>query len=435
MRYAVVLAAGRGERMWPLTSTRPKPLLPLTRGTLLSRILKSLKGIVDGAIVVVSPVFESQVRGYVEGYSWGYPVTVAVQEEARGTADAVRAGLSKLPRGVDEVLIVYGDLYYVANVPARLAEQGSPALAAAAVEDVSRYGLVLAESGCLKSIVEKPSVQGSGLANAGIYLLPVDRLWEALEKTPLSPRGEYEFTDTVTAIAKTSCIKVVEVSSSEWMDVATPWDLLDVLKKELDGLRGQVVEGEVEPGAVLKGPVYVAPKAVVRAGSVIEGPAWIEGEVGPLTHVRPYTVVLEGAKVGAFSQVKASLLMEKAKAPHLNYVGDSVVGEEANLGAGAITANLRFDHATIKVVLKGKRVDTGRRKLGAMIGGYAQIGINASLMPGIRVGAWSWVEPGITLYRDVPDCSFVRLKNGAIVIENLGRRGIDCNKFTPTRRY
>lgn len=118
--------------------------------------------------------------------------------------------------------------------------------------------------------------------------------------------------------------------------------------------------------------------------------------------MRPYTVILAGARVGFASEVKASILMEDARAPHLNYVGDSILGEHVNLGAGTVTANLRFDGATIKMTVKGVRVDTGLRKLGAIVGGHAQTGINVSIMPGVKIGSYALVYPGCVVYRDVP---------------------------------
>jgi bifunctional UDP-N-acetylglucosamine pyrophosphorylase/glucosamine-1-phosphate N-acetyltransferase len=423
--------------MWPLTSTRPKPLLPLPRGTLLSRLLRSLQGLVDGATVVVSREHRGLVSKYLEGYSWGFPVTVTVQEEARGTADAVRAGLEALPRSVDELLVIYGDLYYRLDLVGELVGTGKPSMVVVEAGDAHQFGIVVEKEGCLSKIVEKPDrAPARGYVNAGMYFLDRADVEDALSRTELSPRGEYEFTDTVTYIARRRCVRLLRARYEDWLDVGRPWDLLEAFRRELESLKAQQVEGEVEPGARLVGPVYVAPKAVVRSGSIVEGPAWIEGEVGPLAHLRPYSTVLEGARVGAFTQVKDSILLEGSRAPHLNYVGDSVVGEYANLGAGSVTANLRFDGETVKVVLKGRRVDTGRCKLGSMIGGYAQIGVNASLMPGVRVGAGAWVEPGITLYVDVPDCSFAKLRGGRIVVEKLSDRGAECRvEQTLTLRY
>ena len=123
--------------------------------------------------------------------------------------------------------------------------------------------------------------------------------------------------------------------------------------------------------------------------------------VGPNAYLRPYTVVGDGAKVGAYCDVKNSTLMERARVPHLSYVGDSIVGAGSSLGAGTITANLRFDDASIVSMVKGTRVDTGRRKLGAILGDNVRTGINVSLLPGVKIGSGAWIGPGVTVRRDV----------------------------------
>jgi len=142
---------------------------------------------------------------------------------------------------------------------------------------------------------------------------------------------------------------------------------------------------------------------VIRSGCYLDGPVFI-GEnavVGPNAYLRPYTVVGEGAKVGAHCDVKNSILMDRAKVPHLSYVGDSIVGVGSSLGAGTITANLRFDDASIMSMVNGRLVDTARRKLGAIIGDNVRTGINVSLLPGVKVGSGAWIGPGVTVRRDV----------------------------------
>lgn len=123
----------------------------------------------------------------------------------------------------------------------------------------------------------------------------------------------------------------------------------------------------IEPGAViLEGPVYIGPGAVVRSGAYIRGAAYIGA----------------GALVGHATEVKNGILLPGAKAPHFNYVGDSIVGHEVNLGAGVILSNYRLDARNIKVTWQGRRVDTGLKKLGAIIGDRCSIGCNAVCNPG-----------------------------------------------------
>lgn len=422
--HALVLAAGVGKRLWPLTSTRPKPLMPLPGGgSLLSRLLTQLEGIVDGVTVVVSPGEPGRlVVGEAERVFGA--VRVAYQERRLGTGDAVRIGLKQVPRSADRVLIIYGDLFVSRDLLASVADYDA-AVAAVPSSEPWNYGVVYSKDGCLERVVEKPRGAAPGsLVNTGIYVLPRSELEPLIADIKLSPRGEYELTDVVNALASRVCVRVVSDSGWFWIDVGRPWDLFKVYKQFFGEVEKRI-EGEVEPGAVVKGEVYVAPQAVVRSGSIVEGPAWIEGEVGPLARIRPWSFLLRGSRAGAFTEVKASIFFPHARAPHLNYVGDSILGEGVNLGAGTVTANLRFDHSTVKVTLKGKLVDTGLKKLGTIFGDWSQTGINVSLLPGTRVGAYSWVYPGITVKGDIPDCSLAVSSGGKILFKDLSA-SVEC---------
>jgi bifunctional UDP-N-acetylglucosamine pyrophosphorylase/glucosamine-1-phosphate N-acetyltransferase len=99
--------------------------------------------------------------------------------------------------------------------------------------------------------------------------------------------------------------------------------------------------------------------------------------------------------------VKRSVIMSSSNAPHLNYVADSVISEGCNLGAGTKIANLRFDDSNVRVTIKGKRIDSGRRKLGAFIGYNVKTGINVSIYPGVKIGSDSWIEAGVLVRRDI----------------------------------
>src|SRR5438309_12092578 len=173
---------------------------------------------------------------------------------------------------------------------------------------------------------------------------------------------------------------------------------------------GSAMDGMVETGVHVHGMIHLSRGGVIRSGCYLEGPVFI-GEnavVGPNAYLRPYTVVGDGAKVGAYCDVKNSMLMERAKVPHLSYVGDSIVGAGCSLGAGTITANLRFDDASIVSTVKRRWVDTGRRKLGAIIGDNVRTGINVSLLPGVKIGSGSWIGPGAIVRHDVPSCARVK---------------------------
>ena len=195
-------------------------------------------------------------------------------------------------------------------------------------------------------------------------------------------------------LAKEKDIKIIR-SDGYWNDIGTPWDLLDANRDLLDGIKARM-EGEVEDCVQIKGEVIVGKNTVIKSGTYIEGPVII-GEnctIGPNSYIRPYTVIGNNCHIGNSSEIKASIIMDGSKIPHFNYVGDSVIGENCNLGAGTKVANLRLDERNIRVNLKGRYVDTGRRKLGVIMGDDVHTGINVSIYPGTMIGRGARIGPG-----------------------------------------
>lgn len=170
--------------------------------------------------------------------------------------------------------------------------------------------------------------------------------------------------------------------------------------------------GFVETGAHITGPVTVAETAHVRSGAYIEGPAYIgeHSDIGPNCYIRPCTSIGRKVRIGNACEIKNSIIMDGVHIGHLSYVGDSIVGENCNLGAGTITANYRLDAGTVKMMVKDKLVDSGRTKLGAVLGDNVKTGINALFMPGVKVGNNCWIGPNVVVYRDVPPNTALFLK-------------------------
>lgn len=402
---AAILAAGRGERLKPLTETRPKPLLPILGEPILCRNLELALSHprVEEAIILAPKGLGESFKELPCVDSAGGRVEVVEQEKPLGTGHALRVIVDYA--GYDDYLVVYSDVYLARSAWGLVASLKPDTVLLAEVDDPSEYGVAIVGEGVVRGFVEKPprGEEPSRLALTGIYALSSEALRELGNLRP-SPRGELELTDILNRLASNDSLGYVSLGPGAWRDVGRPWDYLLATRRALEEELKPRVEGEVHPTAVIEGPVYIAPGARVMANSVVEGPVYIGpgAEVGPCSHIRPYTVLSYSSKAGFATEVKASILLEGAKAPHLNYVGDSIVGEYVNLGAGTITANLRFDGAAIKMVVNGVRVDTGLRKLGAVIGGYAQTGINVSLMPGVKVGSYARIWPGCRVMRDVP---------------------------------
>jgi bifunctional UDP-N-acetylglucosamine pyrophosphorylase/glucosamine-1-phosphate N-acetyltransferase len=169
----------------------------------------------------------------------------------------------------------------------------------------------------------------------------------------------------------------------------------------------------------LIGPVTVAETARIRSGAYIEGPAFIdeESDLGPNCYIRPCTSIGKKVRIGNACEIKNSIIMDNTHVGHLSYIGDSILGERCNLGAGTIIANYRLDSGTVPMMLKDKVTDSGRKKLGVVFGDNVKTGINSLFMPGVKVGNDSWVGPNVMVQRDLPSKSVMLLKQD---VENRG---------------
>ena len=394
---AVIMAAGKSTRTYPLTLTRPKPLLPVLGKSILAWQMEALAPLVDGIVLVVG-YRQEMIRAQFGNEYRGVPITYVEQLEQRGTGHAV---LQCEPVVDGPFLVQNGDDLYDPGDLARLAATDGAALAME-VPDPRLYGIyeTTADDRVLR-LVEKPVDVFSNLANIGAYKFPAE-VFGLLRGLLPSVRGEIEITDAVQALAETSGFRVVRCGGY-WLPTGYPWHLLDVNAYFLDHCLVPGIDGEVSDRATVTGPVYIGPGTVVRPGAVIDGPVYIGANctVGPNCWIRPYTVLCDGCGVGHASEIKGSVLMENAHAPHQNYVGDSVVGAHANLACGTITANVRHDGQNVKSMVGGNLVDTGRRKLGAIIGDHVHTGINTSIYPGRKIWPNLATRPGDTVQRDL----------------------------------
>jgi bifunctional UDP-N-acetylglucosamine pyrophosphorylase/glucosamine-1-phosphate N-acetyltransferase len=390
---AVILAAGEGTRIRPLSASLPKPMLPAADRPLAAHAADAaVRAGADELLFVVG--YEADVvRDYFGEEYAGIPVTYAMQQEQAGTADAVRAAAEYLD---GPFAVLNGDnLYEPAGIEA-LFEEG-PAVGAHRVDDPTSYGVLSTEGDTVTDIVEKPDDPPTDLANTGAYLFPEEaRDWLDV---PESERGEHEITDVLARVIDEYEVSAVEID--RWLDVGRPWELLEANEWKLGELERDV-QGSVHETADLRGPVVVEEGAAVDAGVVVEGPALIRSgaSVGPNAYVRGATLVDEDAKIGHSVEVKNSVLMPGATAGHLSYVGDSLLGRDVNLGAGTTVANLRHDDEPVKFTVKGERVSTGRRKFGVVLGDDAKTGINVSLNVGTKLSPGAGVPPGETVSRD-----------------------------------
>ena len=177
------------------------------------------------------------------------------------------------------------------------------------------------------------------------------------------------------------------VQLKEWRDVVYPWDLLDANEEILKKLKSKN-NGQLEKNTNIKGTVLIGKNTKIMSGSYIEGPVIIGDncKIGPNCYIRPFTSIGDNCHVGNACEIKNTIIMNNSNTPHQNYVGDSIIGENCNFGAGSKVANLRFDKKNIKTKVNGNKIDTKRRKLGVIMGDNVQTGINSMMNTGSSIG-------------------------------------------------
>lgn len=398
---AFIMAAGEGTRMWPLSETRPKPLIPVVNRPIIGHILDALA---DSAFKKVGVLLGREGRRIVEHYGYEYRgmrIDYRYQEKRLGTGDAARYAEKY---GDERILFINGDIVFDKEMIERIKDEKN-AVMGVFREDTEKYGVLIGEK-YLERIEEKREGSEGGWINAGIYVFERE-IFDAIKKCTPSIRGETELTDAINILAGKKKVKIVR-SEGYWNDIGTPWDILDANRDFLKDMKGEI-QGEIEENVQIKGSVSVGKGTVIKSGTYIEGPVVI-GEncsIGPNSYLRPYTVIGNNCHIGNSSEIKASMIMDGSKIPHFNYVGDSVIGENCNLGAGTKVANLRLDEKNIKVDLKGIYVDTGRRKLGVIMGDDVHTGINVSIYPGTMIGKGVRIGPGAQVHGKIKSHSVI----------------------------
>ena len=381
----VVLAAGEGKRMRPLTAKRPKVMLPLANRPMMEHLVLAARdaGIIDFVFVV--GYGEREIRKYFgDGAELGIHIDYAPQRHQHGTADAVRSARDLV---TGPFLLLNGDMILKTGDIEKMCSQPAPCMGISTTDHPGDYGVVLEEGGYVTSLEEKSKQPKSNLINAGAYLF-TQEIFDLIDKVHPSPRGELELTDALFGLIAKKKLKAYHLSY--WLDVGHPWDMLDAntgLMASLDAKK----TGMVEEGVFIQGSVDIGKGSVIKSGTYIEGPCIIgkNCRIGPHAYIRGATSIGDDCHIGHCSEIKNSIIMSGTKIPHFNYIGDSVIGSGCNFGAGTKLANLRHDHENVKVC----GIDTRRKKFGAVIGDDVQFGINCSINVGSMIGSGAQFAP------------------------------------------
>ncbi|MCP4763979.1 MAG: NTP transferase domain-containing protein [archaeon] len=417
LKKAVILAAGEGKRLLPITATRPKHLIPIAGKPLIQYTVEYLKEAgIDEILFIVGYLKEKFIDYFKDGTDFGVKIQYKEQVEFLGTANAAQLGEEFT--GNEPFMLIYGDLLldkqvFKLGVETYNKSKTDGLICVFEVPDPQKYGIIqLDQNGCVKQIVEKPEDDRYGnLINAGVFIFN-SKIFEGIKKTRKSPRGEYEFTDSMQILVNEG-YKIIglDISGKYWSDVGHPWQLLDANKYLIDNMV-EKSNGVVEDGVYLKGRVHIGKGTIVKSGSYIEGPVFIGDNcvIGPGAFIRPYSSIGNNCRVGNSSEIKNTVLLEHTYMSHFSYLGDSIIGSNVNFGAGTVISNVKLEKNEILMNIKGKRVTTGRKKMGAVIGDNTQLGINSLIMTGIKIGRNARIGSGTIVSEDIPDWGLVYVK-------------------------
>ncbi|MEK9716335.1 MAG: bifunctional sugar-1-phosphate nucleotidylyltransferase/acetyltransferase [Candidatus Heimdallarchaeota archaeon] len=404
---AIVLAAGIGTRLAPLTNNFPKPLLNIAGKPILKRIIDDLKK--SDQINNINVVVNYQADRIITEINNWYPndetIQIIHQNETNGTADAVNSAI--LQTNIeDNFLVINGDVLFEQNLPSMINTSYKDGLIVGVkTTNPNNYGLIRHKDNLLLNINEKPDSSSTSIEyiNAVFYILPKASI-SLLSSLKQSKRGELEITDLLNLLVQENFKITVLELENHWFDIGYPWEILNAneffINKES---MTYTIDSKTSTNATIIGNVQINETANIRNGVYIEGPVFIDdgADIGPNCYIRAHSYIGKNTRVGNACEIKNSILSENSHVAHLSYIGDTFVGNNTNLGAGTITANLRHDNKSIKLNVKEDRVDTGRRKLGAIIGHDVKTGIGVNLLPGVKISSGSWINAGETIKYDL----------------------------------
>lgn len=424
MPILVVLAGGSSSRMWPL---REKLLLRFgTEPLLISQLRRFQAFGFQEAVIVASPTNAEDVRSLATQVG-GMSIRVVVQTEPKGMGDALLAAAPLLPARVGTAIYVVQihdvveDAMHLDLLRAYQADPTATYIAGYEREDYFPGGyLVVNPDGRITGIVEKPGAENrpSKLVNIVAHIhANADELLEAIhaEYAKDNPNDDH-YERAMDVLMKERVYRVVPYTGA-WKALKYPWHVLDVMEFFLGKIQGQIVaeSAMIAKTATLVGDVFIGEGAKVFPGASIVGPAYIGAYsiVGNNALVRN-SMVLNYCNVGFTTEVARSYVSDNCDM-HACRVLDSVFAPGVNFSAGCTTANLRIDHGHVPSVVKGQRLDTGRDKLGAVVGQGAFLSVDVMTMPGIKVGERVQVGPGTHVHQDLKDGQRIYVKQEVVI--------------------
>lgn len=384
--HAVIMVAGKSTRTYPLTLTRPKPVLPVLNKPLIYYNLDQLHGLVDSVVFIVG-YRKEMIEDLIGDEYRGMKIIYQEQTEQLGTGHAV---LQAAPHVNDRFIVMNGDDLFSGEDIKKLVKFPYGALAMP-VEDPSQFGIMEIDSNSfLVNFVEKPKEYISNLVNVGCYIMEPD-IFDILSRTPKSERGEIELPGAILEASEKNPVKVIPLNGY-WLPTGFPWDLLKTQEYLFSKWKDDGIEGKVEKGAIIEGHAKIEKNAIVKNGARIVGPAIIgrNSVVDSNAYIGPNTSIGNNVMIKSQSIIENTIILDQSIVDHASIVRHSVVGEGVKIGERSHLISSQSSEGSIKSLVKGKMIDTSLDQLGAILADHVVLDAETKILPGIKI----W--PGMT---------------------------------------
>ena len=393
---AVILAAGEGMRLRPLTVSEPKVMIPIANKPILEYVVEALvKNDVRDIAMVVGYRKERIMSHFEDGKKFGATIDYVVQEKQLGNAHALSCARDRLS---GEFMVLPGDNIVDGQSIHDLLNAGTCMSALVAEsENPSKYGVVTIEKGGIRDVVEKPIELISNMVLTGVYCLN-DSIFKHIDNCISA--GEYGLSNAVNASLKDHKVTPV-FSSGLWIDAVYPWDLLELNSAGLENLK-MGTSGKIEPQVQINGPVGIGEETVIRSGTTIYGPVLIgDGcEIGPNVTIFPSTSIGNSVLVEPFTMIKNSVVMSNCSIGAHSYLSHCVFGygvkSQSHLMAPGAESYVNISDEFYKVP-----------HMGAIVGEDTSFGTGVVVEPGTIVGAGCKVSSGAKIMRNLPNRALV----------------------------
>ena len=381
---ALVLTGGLGRKFVPFSATRPKALTVVGGDFLLRRTLTQLRevGITD-ITIVVGPTGQKIKSTIAEGSELGVRLRYIDQGAQHGIGHALARARDCFAPG-ENFLLLYGDIVTAANPVPQILQafnsfKGPVASVCLPGPPTGRYGNVYLSGMRITKLIEKPSSENLGnYVLAGIFILPSE-VFSFLDKHSANMEGVFGELINGPGLG-------ASIWEEGWIDVERPWDILAANQMLMDSWTESRIskDATIEGNISLSGPVCIEAGSVIRSGAVLAGPCYIGPDcyIGNNVLIRKYASVGACSTIGYGVELKNCVLFRHSDIGRLSFVGDSVIGENVDIGSGAMTINENLDRSPVDVKIDDEVITTGFSKLGAFIGDDVKIGAGNTIAAG-----------------------------------------------------